>query len=254
MKQIAKKMWALDFGSLGVGEFICPSCGQPVSLQEGTCVHCGYDLVAYRQAHGIQQPPLSSAAAAESSTSFGTIDFGSEALPVAKAARQLAPEEVLEFDATAVAASHVAVEPASPNYAAAATTSHQPTSFAKQPAATSTWTRQTTTTDTWSAAASQTVNSSDVASSETVSAATAGTESLAALVAQVQSNQAVVNQMLAQLQSDQAALRELADSVATSAAAAATSAAMAPRPRHRSWLARLWQRTFRPQKQLPPPK
>ncbi|MFD0898050.1 zinc ribbon domain-containing protein [Loigolactobacillus binensis] len=233
MKQIAKKMWALDFGSLGVGEFICPSCGQPITLQNATCPNCGYDLVAYRQANGIKQPPLSSAAVPPAaSANFGTIDFGSATLSAAKPARQLLPEEVTEFDQTSAAAGTVRsddeIVPA-----AAATES----------------TASTTDNDEAYSQASQ------PASAEPTSAAAANTASLVALVAQVQSNQAVVNEMLAQLQSDQAALRQLADSVATSAASAAASAAVAPRPRRRSWLTRLLQRVFAPrQRQLPPPK
>ncbi|ATO44914.1 zinc ribbon domain-containing protein [Loigolactobacillus coryniformis] len=240
MKQIAKKLWAMDFGSLGVGEFICPSCGQPVTLQEGKCAHCGYDLVAYRHAHGIVQPPLSSAASAATSAraNFGTINFGSSAVAVAKpAARQLLPADVIEFDAATEATSVASSAPVK------VATSTVPSA----PSVTSAAIRETT---------SAQVHAASSGKPTVASAATAdNTASLAALVAQVQSNQAVVNQMLAQLQSDQAALRQLADSVATSAASAAASAAIAPRPRQQSWLTRLLQRFFKPrQRQLPPPK
>lgn len=240
MKQIAKKLWAMDFGSLGVGEFICPSCGQPVTLQEGKCAHCGYDLVAYRNAHGIVQPPLSSAASAATSAraNFGTINFGSSAVAVAKpAARQLLPADVIEFDAATEATSVASSTPVK------VATSTVPSA----PSVTSAAIREMT---------SAQVHAASSGKPTVASAATAdNTASLAALVAQVQSNQAVVNQMLAQLQSDQAALRQLADSVATSAASAAASAAIAPRPRQQSWLTRLLQRFFKPrQRQLPPPK
>ncbi|MGK4060434.1 zinc ribbon domain-containing protein [Loigolactobacillus coryniformis] len=240
MKQIAKKMWAMDFGSLGVGEFICPSCGQPVTLQEGKCAHCGYDLVAYRHAHGIVQPPLSSAASAATSAraNFGTINFGSSAVAVAKpAARQLLPADVIEFDAATEATSVASSAPVK------VATSTVPSA----PSVASAAIRETT---------SAQVHAASSGKPTVASTATAdNTASLAALVAQVQSNQAVVNQMLAQLQSDQAALRQLADSVATSAASAAASAAIAPRPRQQSWLTRLLQRFFKPrQRQLPPPK
>lgn len=240
MKQIAKKLWAMDFGSLGVGEFICPSCGQPVTLQEGKCAHCGYDLVAYRHAHGIVQPPLSSAASAATSAraNFGTINFGSSAVAVAKpAARQLLPADVIEFDAATEATSVASSTPVK-----VATSTVQ-----SAPSVASAAIRETT---------SAQVHVASSGKPTVASAATAdNTASLAALVAQVQSNQAVVNQMLAQLQSDQAALRQLADSVATSAASAAASAAIAPRPRQQSWLTRLLQRFFKPrQRQLPPPK
>lgn len=240
MKQIAKKLWAMDFGSLGVGEFICPSCGQPVTLQEGKCAHCGYDLVAYRHAHGIVQPPLSSAASAATSAraNFGTINFGSSAVTVAKpAARQLLPADVIEFDAATEATSVASSAPVK------VATSTVPSA----PSVTSAAIRETT---------SAQVHAASSGKPTVASAATAdNTASLAALVAQVQSNQAVVNQMLAQLQSDQAALRQLADSVATSAASAAASAAIAPHPRQQSWLTRLLQRLFKPrQRQLPPPK
>lgn len=240
MKQIAKKLWAMDFGSLGVGEFICPSCGQPVTLQEGKCAHCGYDLVAYRHAHGIVQPPLSSAASAATSAraNFGTINFGSSAVAVAKpAARQLLPADVIEFDAATEATSVASSAPVK------VATSTVPSA----PSVTSAAIRETT---------SAQVHAASSGKPTVASAVTAdNTASLAALVAQVQSNQAVVNQMLAQLQSDQAALRQLADSVATSAASAAASAAIAPRPRQQSWLTRLLQRFFKPrQRQLPPPK
>jgi hypothetical protein len=240
VKQIAKKLWAMDFGSLGVGEFICPSCGQPVTLQEGKCAHCGYDLVAYRHAHGIVQPPLSSAASAATSAraNFGTINFGSSAVAVAKpAARQLLPADVIEFDAATEATSVASSAPVK------VATSTVPSA----PSVTSAAIRETT---------SAQVHAASSGKPTVASAATAdNTASLAALVAQVQSNQAVVNQMLAQLQSDQAALRQLADSVATSAASAAASAAIAPRPRQQSWLTRLLQRFFKPrQRQLPPPK
>lgn len=243
MKQIAKKLWAMDFGSLGVGEFICPSCGQPVTLQEGKCAHCGYDLVAYRHAHGIVQPPLSSAASAATSAraNFGTINFGSSAVTVAKpAARQLLPADVIEFDAATEATS---VASSAPVKVATSTVPSAPSA----PSVTSAAIRETT---------SAQVHAASSGKPTVASAATAdNTASLAALVAQVQSNQAVVNQMLAQLQSDQAALRQLADSVATSAASAAASAAIAPRPRQQSWLTRLLQRFFKPrQRQLPPPK
>lgn len=235
MKQIAKKLWAMDFGSLGVGEFICPSCGQPVTLQEGKCAHCGYDLVAYRHAHGIVQPPLSSAASAATSA---RANFGSSAVAVAKpAARQLLPADVIEFDAATEATSVASSAPVK------VATSTVPSA----PSVTSAAIRETT---------SAQVHAASSGKPTVASAATAdNTASLAALVAQVQSNQAVVNQMLAQLQSDQAALRQLADSVATSAASAAASAAIAPRPRQQSWLTRLLQRFFKPrQRQLPPPK
>lgn len=240
MKQIAKKLWAMDFGSLGVGEFICPSCGQPVTLQEGKCAHCGYDLVAYRNTHGIVQPPLSSAASAATSAraNFGTINFGSSAVAVAKpAARQLLPADVIEFDAATEATSVASSTPVK-----VATSTVQ-----SAPSVASAAIRETT---------SAQVHVASSGESTVASAATAdNTASLAALVAQVQSNQAVVNQMLAQLQSDQAALRQLADSVATSAASAAASAAIAPRPRQQSWLTRLLQRFFKSrQRQLPPPK
>lgn len=240
MKQIAKKLWAMDFGSLGVGEFICPSCGQPVTLQEGKCAHCGYDLVAYRHAHGIVQPPLSSAASAATSAraNFGTINFGSSAVAVAKPeARQLLPADVIEFDAATEATSVASSTPVK-----VATSTVQ-----SAPSVASAAIRETT---------SAQVHVASSGESTVASAATAdNTASLAALVAQVQSNQAVVNQMLAQLQSDQAALRQLADSVATSAASAAASAAIAPRPRQQSWLTRLLQRFFKSrQRQLPPPK
>ena len=238
MKQIAKKLWAMDFGSLGVGEFICPSCGQPVTLQEGKCAHCGYDLVAYRHAHGIVQPPLSSAASAATSA---RANFGSSAVAVAKpAARQLLPADVIEFDAATEATS---VASSAPVKVATSTVPSAPSA----PSVTSAAIRETT---------SAQVHAASSGKPTVASAATAdNTASLAALVAQVQSNQAVVNQMLAQLQSDQAALRQLADSVATSAASAAASAAIAPRPRPQSWLTRLLQRFFKPrQRQLPPPK
>lgn len=235
MKQIAKKLWAMDFGSLGVGEFICPSCGQPVTLQEGKCAHCGYDLVAYRHAHGIVQPPLSSAASAATSA---RANFGSSAVTVAKpAARQLLPADVIEFDAATEATSVASSAPVK------VATSTVPSA----PSVASAAIREMT---------SAQVHAASSGKPTVASAATAdNTASLAALVAQVQSNQAVVNQMLAQLQSDQAALRQLADSVATSAASAAASAAIAPRPRQQSWLTRLLQRFFKPrQRQLPPPK
>lgn len=104
MKKIAKKMWAMDFGSLGVGEFICPKCGRPITLADQVCAHCGYDLVAYRKAHHIKQPPLSatdSAAAPSRATgnNFGTIDFGDDSLASAKIPRQLTAVDVVESDA-----------------------------------------------------------------------------------------------------------------------------------------------------------
>jgi len=115
-------MRALDFGSLGVGEFICPSCGLPVTLQEGTCPNCGYDLVAYRKANGITQPPLSSAApSAAASANFGTIDFGSQPVPVAKSARQLLASDVIEFDVASVAAPQSSAPAVAVRQAAAAT-------------------------------------------------------------------------------------------------------------------------------------
>ena len=93
----------MDFGSLGVGEFICPKCGRPITLTDQVCAHCGYDLVAYRKAHHIKQPPLSatdSAAAPSRATgnNFGTIDFGDDSLASAKIPRQLTAVDVVESD------------------------------------------------------------------------------------------------------------------------------------------------------------
>lgn len=185
------------------------------------------------------QPPLSSAASAATSAraNFGTINFGSSAVAVAKpAARQLLPADVIEFDAATEATSVASSAPVK------VATSTVPSA----PSVTSAAIRETT---------SAQVHAASSGKPTVASTATANTASLAVLVAQVQSNQAVVNQMLAQLQSDQAALRQLADSVATSAASAAASAAIAPRPRQQSWLTRLLQRFFKPrQRQLPPPK